>query len=600
MTWTTEQNEAVAEKLSRSPVKSDEACRTSDDNNNLPDIENVDGVGSDEEIPTENIKVESSLSGDFLERYETFSTIDIINTDAGLLQHSTITEPSFSEKNAEAKNPKDSKLAESLADDLSDILAFDEVALDWYFCNVGIWRPISKTRALKIINRKLHDVLPSGFSLSKLSGIEAFLKLYLAIDKWETRTGFLPMQNGVLNTATLELMDYSPAHRFRWQLPYKYDSKAKIDVIRHWLWNMTMRDIEAVNTIRAFMKTALLGGGVQKFLEVIGSGGTGKSTLVRLMVMLIGEPNHAATDLKNLEGNRFEAATLYGKRLAVISDSSRYGGDVSVLKAITGGDPIRHERKNQQQSESFIFGGVVVIASNEAIQSTDYTSGLARRRLPVVFNRKVSDEDKAKWAAKGGIEKAMQAELPGLLNWVLSMPDNEVNAALGGINGELTKAQRAHYCETNKLAAWLNDNAVIDDSSVVYIGVSTVKLKDVDDIAKEQTTKLYPNYELWCAENGVNPIAVQRFSNMILEVCEHVKLPIKRLNRDSSGARLQGLSIRLFNEKHLKITTPITREFLNSDGECRSSDEGNTQQSRASVDSADSVDKNLSVDMEVF
>ena len=54
--------------------------------------------------------------------------------------------------------------------------------------------------------------------------------------------------------------------------------------------------MESVNIIRAFFKMALVGGEVQKFLELIGSGGTGKSTLIRLLVAFIGEKNHAATD----------------------------------------------------------------------------------------------------------------------------------------------------------------------------------------------------------------------------------------------------------------------------------------------------------------
>jgi len=130
---------------------------------------------------------------------------------------------------------------------------------------------------------------------------------------------------------------------------------------------------------------ALVGGDVQKFLELIGPGGTGKSTLIRLLVAFIGEKNHTATDLKNLETNNFEAAALYGKRLVLISDSSRYGGEVSTLKALTGGDPVRLEKKNKQQTGSFVFDGVIVIASNEAIQTADYTSGLMRRRMPVNF-----------------------------------------------------------------------------------------------------------------------------------------------------------------------------------------------------------------------
>lgn len=536
----------------------------------------------------------------FLESDKSIYTISTTNTSGACRDHESALPSSLGQKSDEAGALKDSLLSEALADDLADILVFDEVSLDWFQCKNGIWQPISKTRSLKLINRKLHQILPKGFSLSKLSSVEAFLRIYLSIDKWETRSDLLPMQNGVLNTKTLELLDYSPQHRFRWQLPYEYKQDAKIGIIRRWLWEVTGEDLETVNTLRAFLKLAVCGGDIQKFLEVIGPGGTGKSTLIRLMIMLLGEPNHAATDLKNLEGNRFEAATLYGKRLAVISDSSRYGGEVSVLKAITGGDPVRHERKNQQQSGSFVFDGVVVIASNEAIQSTDYSSGLARRRLPVMFNRKVTDEDKAKWRKLGGIENAMKAELPGLLNWVLSMTGEEVNQVIGGINGNLTKAQREHFCETNKIAAWLNENLVLDEQGLIYIGGSTVKLKDSFEIEQECKTKLYPNYERWCDRNRVNALAVQRFSSTLMDVCEHVKISVKKPNRSNKGVRIQGLAIRTESAAHLKKSTPITKIFLNSDEECRGSDEGNTPASRESVNSVDSVDNNLSVDSEVF
>jgi putative DNA primase/helicase len=200
--------------------------------------------------------------------------------------------------------------------------------------------------------------------------------------------------------------------------------------------------------------------------------------------------------IKNLEANKFEAAALYGKRLVLISDSSRYGGEVSTLKALTGGDPIRLEKKNVQQSGSFVFDGVVVIASNEAIQTADYTSGLIRRRMPVNFNRKVTDGDKAKWSALGGIETALHGELAGLLNWCVAMSADEVKAAIGGINGQMTQVQREHLTETNKIAAWLDDNIVIKADSTVYVG-SSVKGKEYSEISLAKRGKLYANYESW-------------------------------------------------------------------------------------------------------
>jgi len=519
-------------------------------------------------------------------------------TGAGSSGSAPASEPALTSKSVDKKEAvQDSLLSKSLATQLENTLVLDETTGDWFKCSNGIWSPISKVAGTKIINRALHDVLPFGFSMSKLNAVEGFLKLYLSLHQWATDKTLLPLKNGVLDTKTLTLTDYSAQHKFNWQLPYAYDPAAQTPVIQQWLGEVSGHDMEVVNIIRAFFRITLTGGEVQKFLEIVGPGGTGKSTLIRLLIMFVGESNHAATDLKNLEQNRFEAATLYGKRLAVISDSSRYGGEVSVLKAITGGDPIRHERKNQQQSGSFLYKGVVVIASNEAIQSTDYSSGLARRRMPITFVRKVTDEDKAKWRSMGGIEKAMQAELPGLLNWVLAMTEDELHATLSSINGNLSMAQRQHFVETNKLAAWMDDNLITQEASILYIGASSAALKDSHEIDREASTKLYPNYMRWCAENGVQTLAVQRFTNSLLDVAEHCKLPVKKLSRDSSGNRVAGLKIRSISD--IAIPTPITKTLLNAQ-ECSLHVEAATPGGRENAGSVDHVGITLSQDIEVF
>lgn len=532
------------------------------------------------------------------ESHENTCTTYTACTGAGSSGSVPASEPALTQKSADKKESvQDSLLSKSLATQLENTLVLDETTGDWFKCSNGIWSPISKVAGTKTINRALHDVLPFGFSMNKLNAVEGFLKLYLSLHQWETDKTLLPLKNGVLDTKTLTLTDYSAQHKFNWQLPYAYDPAAQMTVIQQWLGEVSGHDMEVVNIIRAFFRITLTGGEVQKFLEIVGPGGTGKSTLIRLLVMFVGESNHAATDLKNLEQNRFEAATLYGKRLAVISDSSRYGGEVSVLKAITGGDPIRHERKNQQQSGSFLYKGVVVIASNEAIQSTDYSSGLARRRMPITFVRKVTDEDKAKWRSMGGIEKAMQAELPGLLNWVLAMTEDELHATLSSINGNLSMAQRQHFVETNKLAAWMDDNLITQEASILYIGASSAALKDSHEIDREASTKLYPNYMRWCAENGVQTLAVQRFTNSLLDVAEHCKLPVKKLSRDSSGNRVAGLKIRSIAD--IAIPTPITKTLLNAQ-ECSIHVEAATPGGRENAGSVDNVDKNLFQDIEVF
>jgi putative DNA primase/helicase len=131
---------------------------------------------------------------------------------------------------------------------------------------------------------------------------------------------------------------------------------------------------------------------LQRYLELVGPGGTGKSTYIRLAMALVGLRNTHTTTLQRLEGNRFETASIRGKRLVVITDSERYAGNVSVLKAITGGDSLPYEAKFQQSTGGFTPTTMVVVAANEVVQSADYTSGLERRRLTVPLKNQIACE----------------------------------------------------------------------------------------------------------------------------------------------------------------------------------------------------------------
>jgi putative DNA primase/helicase len=470
------------------------------------------------------------------------------STDTAQAQHFTPESPAL---DGEA----DSQISERLALALGNKLGFDDVAGEWYGQAGGLWKPISKRQALRTIRTHLKRELPKGFAVGKLNAIETLLALDLLIDGWIHDRNLLPLKNGVLNVKARELRPYQRSDRFNWQLPYSYDADAEIQVVADWLRDATGNDPEQIKVIRAFAKVAIVGGDLQKFLEVVGCAGSGKSTLVRLLVESIGRENQATTDLKNLETNRFEAAGLYGKRLVVINDSSRYGGEVSTLKAITGGDPIRLEKKNQQQGQSFVFDGVVVIVSNEPIQTTDYSSGMIRRRMPVTFNNQVTDADKAKWKHQGGIENAMKQELPAFLNWVLDMSDDEVRLVIGGINGEMTIIQRQHLINTNALARWVDECCIASVDSVVGIGRSMAKERDSDIRADAINEKLYSNYESWCEGQNIHPLATNKFSDNVVDVCSQAKLSVAR-GRNNQHSFIKGLMIRKpFHGNH---PTPIT------------------------------------------
>lgn len=159
-----------------------------------------------------------------------------------------------------------------------------------------------------------------------------------------------------------------------------------------------------------------------------------------------------------------------------------------------------------------------------------------RHRLTVRFDNKVSDTDKERWAAAGGIEQAMRGELAGVLNWVLSMSDNEFRLAVSSINPGQTYGDLSHLVNTNKIAAWLDDCAVLIDGAITYIGSSSRS-----SVFNLNPDRLYQSYESWCCGAGINPVALQRFSSNLLDVSEHLKLGLKLLPKTNKGRSSRGL-----------------------------------------------------------
>jgi putative DNA primase/helicase len=459
-------------------------------------------------------------------------------------------------KQTTSSSDEESILAKMAAPILRASYRYDRVSGQFFEKSGHIWRPANDVTVLAAIFAVLDQLLPAGFSHSKLDGVKKMLRLFLVYDQAEDERHLLPLNNGVLNLRDRSLRPYTDQDYFRWSLPYGYDGEATCWRFIQFLNESTDGDEAKINRLRALINCLITRKRVQRFAEVIGQGGTGKSTLITLFKNLVGIENTVSTDLENLEKNRFETAALYGKRLAIISDADKWGGAVAVLKAVTGGDPLRFEVKNKQQGESFVFDGLVVVAANQAIQTNDYTSGLSRRRLPVRFAVKVTDEAKREAEKMGGMDAILSAELPGILNWTLDMQDDEVFDAVQSLGVDLTPDGRRHLIETNRLAAWMDECLVIDPDARVFIGHKRE--------ADECNIKLYPSFVAWCGQTGSNPIRLNNFCDALMQLTESLEVDFKRLPRSNKGQAVQGLGIRAGNmDRYHDHPTPITGEKIN-------------------------------------
>jgi len=110
---------------------------------------------------------------------------------------------------------------------------------------------------------------------------------------------------------------------------------------------------------------------------------------------------------------------------------------------------------------------MVILASNEPVQSSDYTSG-ERRRLTVPFIHQVKANERR------DLDAEFKPYLPALLQWVL-VPDDQVTALVRDTSNtvpSLAKWKAESLLETNPMAEWLDFCVVHDPAAKTYIGVA--------------------------------------------------------------------------------------------------------------------------------
>lgn len=461
--------------------------------------------------------------------------------------------------NAERAALGQSSLAAKFAEQNRDRFCYSLENEDWFTYHQGYWKHCKRW----VIERELIKIVKEtqqSFKSDLIRGAAYLSQLELGDREWNRDRRYLPLKNGVFDVQTRQLIGHSPDLNLRWQLPYDYQPQAQCPTIQAWLLEACGNDLALMQLLRAYLNAILLGRvDLQKYLELVGPGGTGKSTLIRLAMALVGTTNTFTTELKRLEQNRFEAAGIVGKRLIVITDSEHYSGQVSILKAITGQDSIPLERKYKDPDpEGLIPDAMVIVASNETIVSGDYTSGLARRRLTVPFLNRIPDgkqRDLISWNG-GRVSGEFVEELPGLLNWVLELSPEQVTATIKNATNEsetLAKYRVETLLNSNPIADWLDEHVIVKVGSRVYIGSAKkirVSVGDKDtgftyyDTYECCNRWLYANYADHCLKVGAKVIGGKRFVPLLKDLLQH-QLGIQIHHaKDKYGFYIEGIALR--------------------------------------------------------
>jgi P4 family phage/plasmid primase-like protien len=229
---------------------------------------------------------------------------------------------------------------------------------------------------------------------------------------------FLPVGNGILRISDRTLLPFSPKHHFRNKLAVDYVPGARCPIFQNVLLGNSL-DSDDISLLQRWCGLALVGRNKsQAMLILSGTAGAGKGTFVRVLKGIIGEANIGSLRTEQL-GQRFEIGRLIDRTLL-------YGADVpanflsnenaSILKSLTGGDPITVELKSSMAAPSITCEFNIVTTSNSRlVVHLEGDVAAWQRRLKIVHYSKPKPAN----AIPDLDREILQNESSGVLNWMM-------------------------------------------------------------------------------------------------------------------------------------------------------------------------------------
>jgi len=422
-----------------------------------------------------------------------------------------------------------------------------------------------KRRIVKALDSFVTAGVLSKYNAAMINSVFSILKAKLLKSAdggrrsiWTKSRGYIPFRNGVLDTTTLEFEEGRRKELYlRHKLPYEYDAKAQCPEFMRWITSALDKGQEIL--IQAFARALLTGYTAgERFLHLVGPGGTGKSTMQQLMVALAGFHGTHTSSLEVIETNKFESYNLIGKKLLLLTDESNYNRRMDVLKKLTSAsDTLRAERKYGKEIISFKPECLVCIASNEHITSNDSSSGLERRRLTILMDKVVDPSLRKELISvfDDRIEGAFVPEMSGIVTWALSMPYATMKDVLANPTKHVPSLNRTNIealLFNNQFVAWLHDCCLYAPNSVTPVGQGARK-PNTDEAEKGMYVAnaygaLYPSYANFCKACGYKPAAKHRFVERTKEALTNIlKLPNVKVVLNDGIPGIKGLRIKAFD-----------------------------------------------------
>lgn len=267
-----------------------------------------------------------------------------------------------------------------------------------YIYRDGVFRPDQSGAELKTMIREL--IYPE---FVKSPTIKRIYDLFISDASLQVTTEdlnqypveWINFRNGFYDPRSKRMIPHDPKYRATNLVPHIYDPEGQLKgtTVQEWLMFIcdTPEDIEMLCQFSGLCLTRDCR--QQKFLVIVGEGGTGKSTVIRMIERMVGTENISNISLNQLT-QRFQAFGLMGKLLNSCADLEIDAlSDTSILKKALGEDTFSAEAKGKDQISVRNYAKLLFSTNQLPIVKAEQTNGFYRRLLILTMDRVPEKKD---------------------------------------------------------------------------------------------------------------------------------------------------------------------------------------------------------------
>lgn len=289
---------------------------------------------------------------------------------------------------------------------------------------------------------------------------------------------WINFQNGFYDPVTRQMIPHNPSYRATVQIPHKFDPDARTEgqALEEWL-RFAIPDGDDREMLLEYAGLCLTRDvRQQKFLILQGVGGSGKSTLIRLIERMIGSENIANISLSELT-QRFAAYGLMGKLLNSCADLEVAAlEDTSVLKKLLGEDSLRVEPKGKDAISIRSMARLIFSTNELPTVKSERSNGFYRRLQVLEMNSQPTT-----------INAALFDELNGQINHFIRLCVEAVQRMY----------ERGTLLESENSKTAVKQMRSDSDTVEAWLSEMTVKMQE----RKEERGRLFQSYTSYCYQS---------------------------------------------------------------------------------------------------